>query len=155
MATKSELEAEVEQLRAQIAADKPADLTEINLELDQLKRDLGKTVSERDYNWEQLQKSKAQAADLEDQLGKVTQSALEGNDALKIATDQIADLRRDLDNAKAGVVGESGDKNHVRLDGVTYDVIWRSTVRDLAVEGYQKRNLHEDQTAIVITKPGG
>ena len=175
MATKAELEAEVEQLKAQLASGQPPDVAAMTAELDKLKADLDALSDEK--------------AQLLDQLQKVTDSALQGNavleDALKASAAQKADLdelkkvtdqdaqeivqlhqqldalKQDLQVAQDALKDEPltpeerFDGHHVVLDGAKHDIIWRSTVKDLAVEGYHKRHVDEDMTAVVIRKPGG
>lgn len=153
MATKAELEQEVEQLRIQLSAEKP-DLAAINTEIDQLKTDLGKAVSERDYNWTKLQEVQTELVDSQTQLQAAGQVVTKSSADLGEALSKVDDLQKQLDAVKSAPA-EGCDGNHVSLDGEKYDIIWRSTVRDLSVEGYHKRNVDENQTAIVIAKHGG
>jgi hypothetical protein len=102
----------------------------------------------------------AQVAELQAALEDATSKLAASDNSLKAAKNgwksDVKELKAKL---KASEDKDAGlplcDGNHVFIDGGKYDIIWRSTVRDLAVEGYQKRNVHEDQTAVVIVKSGG
>jgi hypothetical protein len=102
----------------------------------------------------------AQVAELQAALADAS-SKLEASDgALKRAKDGWkSDVKELKSKLKASEDKDAGlplcDGNHVFIDGAKYDIIWRSTVKDLSIEGYQKRGVGESQTAIVIVKEGG
>ena len=134
MATKAELEQEVEQLKAQLAANTPPDVAALTAELDQLKADLDGACDERDV-------ASAQNADLQQQLDAVKQD-------LKVAQDALAA------KPAAPVAGPVG-ADRVVLDGKEYPILWRSTVKDMVWEGFKKGHLDENHTGLVIPKIGG
>lgn len=148
MATKAELEQEVEQLKAQLAAGLPPDVVAMTAELDKLRLDLDSVADERD-------KAAADLKSCQDQLGGAEQD--------------YADLQKQLDSVKkdlqvaqdaaaqkpAAPASACGDGNHAMVDGKSYDILWRSTVKDLVYEGYHKRHVDENHTALVVAKAGG
>lgn len=150
MATKAELEAEVDQLKAQLAEQNP-DLSAINAELDQLRVDLDKVVHERDYNFDKNKELQAQVDEMTQMAAQDAQKELD-------LQQQVDSLKQDLKVAQDALAAPSASGcvgDHVSLDGDKYDIIWRSTVKDLSYEGYLKKNVDENQTALVIAKHGG
>jgi len=97
---------------------------------------------------------KAQVSELQAALKKSSADLKKAKDGWK---SDVAELKGQLAAAKKAAVpaADACDGNHVSLDGAKYDIIWRSTVKDLAIEGYQKRHVSEAATAIVIVKEGG
>lgn len=103
---------------------------------------------------------KAQVAELQAALSDATDKLEKAEKALKGAKNgwksDVKEMQAKLDAAAAA----NADKpvcegHHVFLDGQKHDIIWRSTVKDLSIEGYQKRGVNESATAIVIVKEGG
>lgn len=159
MSTKPELEAEVEQLKAQLAAlqtTPPAEgqpvpgadvqkLAEMGNELEQLKADIQKTADERDVALVEVSRLEAEVADYSEKMDDISTH-------LQNKLDEVDQVSRELSVSRnEKCTGE----NHVSLDGTKYDIIWRSTVRDVVYEGYHKRNIDENYTAIVVAKHGG
>jgi hypothetical protein len=73
---------------------------------------------------------------------------------------QLDAVKKDLQAAKdslAAVPTAGGDVGRDRavLEGVEYEILWRSTVKDLVWEGFKKGHLDENHTGIVISKIGG
>jgi chromosome segregation ATPase len=140
MATKAELEQEVEQLKAQLASATPPDVAALTAELDQLKADLDSACDERDAAAAQLADESQKSADLQAQLDSVKSD-------LKVAQDALA--------AKAAKPSGAVGPDRVVLDGKEHPILWRSTVKDLVWEGFKKGHLDENHTGLVIPKIGG
>lgn len=185
MPTKPELEAEVEQLKSELASATPPEVAVVQAELDKIKTDLQAVSDERDAAVKDKDDALSQLAaeqdsnhklqdqvaadgsasaalqasvtDLQAQLAAADEQVTKGSSDLGSALSKIDELQKKLDDALAAgpVAAPSADSNHVALDGVIHDIIWRSTVKDLSIEGYQKRNVDENATAIVIQKHGG
>lgn len=160
MATKADLEQEVEQLKAQLASGLPPDAVAMTAELDKLKADLEAVSDERDKAGLDLATCQAQLAASGDLDAKVsaalTQALLDKDDLAK----QLAAVKQDLQVAQDAAAqkpaaGPVCEGNHASVDGKTYDILWRSTVKDLVYEGYHKRHVDENHTAIVVAKVGG
>ncbi len=153
MATKAELEQEVEQLKAQLASGTPPDVAAMTAELDQLKANLEAVSDERDQAAADLAKSEAEVEELKKMADQDSQAELE-------LQQQLDSVKQDLQVAKDALAakeatGPVAEGNHASVDGKTYDILWRSTVKDLVYEGYHKRHVDENCTAIVIEKVGG
>lgn len=153
MATKAELEQEVEQLKAQLSSGQPPDVATMTAELDKLRLDLDAVSDERDQAAADLAKSQAEVEELKKMSDQDSQMELE-------LQQQLDSVKQDLQVAKDALAakdatGPAPEGNHVSVDGTTYDILWRSTVKDLVYEGYHKRHVDENCTAIVIQKAGG
>jgi uncharacterized coiled-coil DUF342 family protein len=147
MATKAELEQEVEQLKAQLAANIPPDVAALTAELDKLKSDLDTVSDERD-------KALADVAELKQVADQDAQKELE-------LQQQIDSLKKDLQVAQDALATKSEQSgsdigpDRVVLEGKEYAILWRSTVKDLVFEGHFKKHTDENHTALVIEKIGG
>lgn len=157
MATKAELEQEVEQLKAQLASGQPPDTVAVAAELDQLKVDLIAVSDERDQAAADLAKAQAEVEELKKAQDQDNADSAQVLDQLQ---QQLDSVKKDLQVAQDSLAAKEAtgvlpDGNHALVDGTTYDILWRSTVKDLVYEGYHKRHVDENQTAIVIAKVGG
>lgn len=132
MATKAELEVEVEKLNAELLS-----LREKTVDQSPLVKQLQDELASKDSTLEVVQNINSE---LEDQVASMAA--------------EIQNLMGQLakNKAKTEIVDSS---NRVYLDGKVYEVLWRSTVKDMVYEGYHKRHLDENHTAVVIAKIGG
>lgn len=146
MATKQELETELETLKKELTDLKSGDTTGILAQLAQLKTDLDASAAELETAKSELEKQK-----------KLHDEALGDAKAWKKKADEEADARTkqtaELEAAAAELVSIADNTtpldNVVVLDGATYPIIHKNSVKELSID-LLKRHVDETFTAVVI-----
>lgn len=131
MASKVELEAEVERLRAELA-DKSASPEQVDADVTSLKEELDRVVDERDA-------LRTQTAQLKAQLDATQKDLTVARDSLELA--------------RKGGGSCSGD--HTMVEGVKYPIVYRQMLKEFVNDFFKKMTPHEDFTVLVIPKIGG
>lgn len=140
MPTKPELEAEVENLKKELADLKAGDTTGMTAELDKLKVDLSALSDERDSLKANLDKAH------EDYLA-LGKQAMDATALAQKAGEELTALKEVA--AKEAVSCLDGD--HVMWKGQVYEVHHSNSVKELAID-MNKRQVSEVLTALVIDK---
>lgn len=130
MASKAELEAEVERLRTELS-DKTVSPEQIDEDVTSLKEELDRIVDERDA-------LRLACTSLNTELDTVKRDLQVARDSLELKTKAPSE--------------EVPSDDCVILGGQKYPIIWKSSVKGLAYEGYQMRRVEEFLTALVIKK---